>query len=203
MGQLDVSVVVATFGAGEWITLARERAVPSAQALGVPVFHVHDFTLHQARNAGLGFVESEWVCFLDADDELEAGYFEAMAEGTADLRAPAVRYVRDRRRKWGTRVPRVAGHVHDCRAECLLEGNYLVIGTLVRAAMLRAVGGFRDWPVYEDWDAWLRCYRAGATVETIPRAVYRAHVRHDSRNRAPERAVKESTHAAIVGDVLR
>ena len=78
----------------------------------------------------------------------------------------------------------------------------LVVGTAARAELLRSVGGWRDWPLYEDWDLWLRCYVAGATVETIPEAIYRAHVRPDSRNRAPERAAKEATHARIVADVL-
>ena len=203
MDPLDVTVVVATYGDDEWAELAQERAVPSAEALGAYVVSVHGPSLHEARNAGLGLAHTEWVIHLDADDELEPGYLDEMATGTADLRAPAVRYIMGPGRKWGTRVPRVAGHNHhDCRAECLLDGNYLVVGTFARTELLRNAGGWRDWPLYEDWDLWLRCYLAGATVETIPRAVYRAHVRADSRNRAPSRELKDATHRAIVADVL-
>lgn len=133
---------------------------------------------------------------LDADDELEPGYLDHLAEGTADLRAPAVRYVRPFHAT-PARVPKVAGHTHRCTAECLPEGNWLVVGTLVRTQMVRDAGGWRDFPWSEDWDLWLRCWLNGATVEAIPAAVYRAHVRPDSRNRAPDRAAKLAAHKAI------
>lgn len=193
---LDVTVVVATFGDDLWQRLAWERAVPSAEALGVPFVTAHSDTLQTARNHGLAEVDTEFVCFLDADDELEPGYFDAMAQGTADLRAPKVRYmVRGYpNRLW---MPQVAGHRHECEAACLEHGNWLVVGTVARTEMVRAVGGWHDWPFYEDWDLWLRCYQAGATVEPIPNAVYRAHVRADSRNRAPDQAAKHAVHQAI------
>lgn len=194
---MDVTVCIATFGDETWAGLAHERAIPSAAALGVPVVHVHAATLHDARNAAVARVETEFVVHLDADDELDPGYLQAMATGTADLRAPAVSYIRGGRAR-GAYVPRVAGHEHDCSADCLRDGNWLVVGTMVRAAMVRAVGGWRDFAVYEDWDLWLRCWLAGASVEAIPAAVYRAHVRRDSRNRAPAHALKEATHRAIV-----
>ena len=193
---MDVTVCVATFGDKQWVDLAKERAIPSAKALGVPVFHHHGSDLIAARNFLGHVVLSEWLCFLDADDELEAGYFDAMEHSDADLRTPRVRYVRDR--SFPTpRFPRVAGHVHGCTAECLDQGNWMVIGTLVRRDMFLAVGGFHDYPWSEDWDLWVRCCKAGATIEPIPGAVYRAHVRSDSRNRAPDRAFKLAAHQAI------
>lgn len=198
---MDVTVVVATFGGDEWIDLAERRAIPSARCLGVPVLHSHGDTLHDARNAGLSDVQTEWVCHLDADDELEGGYFDAMSEATADLRAPAVRYIRN-----GTAafpyVPRVSGHDHDCRAECLKDGNWLVVGTVARTELLRRVGGWRDFPWSEDWSLWLRCYLLGASAEAVPQAIYRAHARPDSRNRAPAREFKVRTHHEIVADAM-
>jgi hypothetical protein len=193
---MDVTVAVATFGDQFWVDLASKRAVPSANALDVPVVHVHGSTLHEARNTALDVVATEWVVFLDADDELEAGYFDAMGAATADLRAPAVSYVRGGRPD-PARMPRVAGHRHDCTAGCLEWGNWLVIGTAARTEMLREVGGWRDFPWSEDWDLWVRCWQAGATIEPVPRAVYRAHVRHDSRNRAPAHAAKMEAHRMI------
>jgi cellulose synthase/poly-beta-1,6-N-acetylglucosamine synthase-like glycosyltransferase len=158
--------------------------------------HSHRATLAEARNATLEHVETEWVVFLDADDELEPGYVAALGRGTADVRGPIVRYMLDgqERNLW---QPRVFGHEHDCTAACLEAGNWLVIGSAVRADLLRAVGGFRDFNWSEDWDLWLRCRAAGATFELIPDAVYRAHVRPDSRNRAPDRAAKVAAHREI------
>lgn len=194
---MDVTVAVATFGGDSWRQLAAQRAIPSAEALGVPVVYAHRDTLHDARNAALDMVETEWVCHLDADDELEAGYFTAMATGTADVRAPSVVYVVDGIPKppW---MPRVAGHSHRCRAECLVDGNWLVVGSVARSEMLRSVGGWRDFDWSEDWDLWLRCHLAGATFQAIRPAIYRAHARPDSRNRGADRETKLAVHRAIL-----
>lgn len=193
---MDVTVVVATFGEQSWVELAKERAIPSALALDVPVIAVHDDTLHDARNTGMRMVDTEWICWLDADDELEAGYFDALEQSDADLRAPAVRYIANGSEA-SPRMPTIAGHSHLCTAECLPYGNFMVIGTLVRTAMVRSLGGFRDFPWSEDWDLWVRCWKAGATIESVPKAVYRAHVRPDSRNRSPKGSERLAAHQAI------
>jgi glycosyltransferase involved in cell wall biosynthesis len=153
--------------------------------------------LHDARNDALELVDTEWICYLDADDELESGYFEAMAAGTADVRGPAVRYVQGGIAVSPAGMPRVWGHTHLCEGTCLTAGNWLVVGSLVRADLVAKVGGWRDFPIYEDWDLWLRCYLAGATFEACPAAVYRAHARWGSRNRAPSQAEKLAAHRAI------
>lgn len=192
---MDVTICVGTFGGVEWAQLAEERAIPSAEAQGVPVVHRHAGTLAEARNAALHFVKTEWVVFLDADDELAEGYVNALSQGTADVRGPIAHYIRgSRERAW---QPRVFGHNHDCTAECLPEGNWLLIGSAVRTELVRQVGGFRDFEWSEDWDLWLRCYRAGATFELIPDAIYRAHVRADSRNRGASAEAKQAAHEAI------
>jgi glycosyl transferase family 2 len=191
-----VTVAVATFGARSWVDLAERRALPSAAALGVPVVHHHAGTLHDARNGALDQVATEWVVHLDADDELEAGYLDAMATGSADVRAPSVRYVYGSRAE-PPRMPTVWAHDHRCEAACLSWGNWLVVGALVRADLVRDAGGWHDYPWSEDWDLWVRCRAAGATFEAVPEAVYRAHVRRNSRNRAPTRAARLEAHRAI------
>jgi glycosyltransferase involved in cell wall biosynthesis len=190
---VDAQVVIGTFGEQKWAQLAEDRAIPSAPG----AIHVHGDTLAEARNEGLARVTAPWVIFLDADDELSPNYVKEMSTGICDLLAPAVRYVRHRRPQ-DPYVPKVAGHSHDCTATCLEEGNWLVIGTAARTDLVREAGGFREWECYEDWDLWLRCYLLGATVEAIPSAVYTAHVRNDSRNRAPSIEVKNRVHYEIV-----
>lgn len=193
---LDVTVVVATFGGPEWQDLARTRAVPSAQALGVPVVHVHAGSLHEARNAGLRQVATEWVCHLDADDELEPGFFDAIAAASADVRAPAVRYIRPGWQWAPAQMPQVSGHDHACTADCLPWGNWLVIGSVVRAGLAQQVP-FEDHELYEDWAWYLGLRAVGATFEAVPAAVYRAHVRPGSRNRAPDQPSRLEAHRAI------
>ena len=185
---LDVTVIVGTYGGNEWIDLANERAKPSVRDQAADVLHVHGETLAESRNAGAARASTEWLCFLDADDELTPGYMDAMARASADLRGPAVAYVRPNGRAAAPKLwPRVD----------LADGNYLLIGTLVRRDLFLEVGGFRGWPMYEDWCLWQRCWLAGATIEQVPAAIYRAHVRPDSRNRAPGRDERERWHHEI------
>lgn len=197
-----VTIVVGTFGRRWWIELAQQRALPSARRFGLPVIHEHGATLDAARNQGLARVDTEWVCFLDADDELEPGYFEAMAAVGGDVRVPAVRYVRPNglsRQPAG--IPKVSGHQHLCQAECLPFGNWIVIGAVARTALVRQVGGFDDHAWSEDWCLWGRMYLAGATFARCPDAVYRAHVRPDSRNRAAPASKRLAAHREIAQEL--
>jgi glycosyltransferase involved in cell wall biosynthesis len=180
---MDVTIGIATYGPGKWRKLAAMRAVPAAKELGVPVIHVHGSgTLAMARNEVLDQVETEFIVYCDGDDQLEPGYVEAMAAGSADLRGPAVRHV------WPTwssepEVPKVWAHNHDCVAECLRAGNWLCIGTAARVDLLKEVGGWWEEGWSEDWSLFARAWVAGATVEAVPLAVYRAHHARRSRNK--------------------
>lgn len=200
----DVTIAVCTYGDDSWRHLAEGRALPSAREQGVPVIHVHADTLRDSRNAALDQIATSHVIYLDADDELETLYVRWLVEtGTADLRAPAVRYVRSGPGGGNVyaRMPRVSGHEHDCTGDCLPYGNWLVIGTLAPVQLLRDAGGWHEWPCFEDWDLWARCWQRGCTVEGIPRAIYRAHVRPDSRNRAGTVHVRNEVHRDIARDL--
>lgn len=192
---MDVTICVGTYGDPEYVHMAYKRPVETALQLGVPFVHVHGKTLHDARNAALDAARTPWVCFVDADDELDRRFLERIELGTADIRVPAVKYIGTGQAPY---VPRVVGHEHHfCEPQCLEFGNYIVVGAVARASVLRGVGGFRDFPMYEDYDLWVRCWKAGATIETIPGATYIAHVRKDSRNRAPDQAEKLRVHQLI------
>ena len=88
---MDVSIVVATFGDNSWINIADNFALASAKGhfWNTPIVRVHGgSTLAEARNAAADLVRTEWICFLDADDELYPGYFDEMEKATGDLRVP-------------------------------------------------------------------------------------------------------------------
>lgn len=172
----DVTIIIPIFGnVDEWSSLA-ERAERSALAQTVPadavVVSVAE-TLQQARNEPALAAKTEWLCFLDADDELDGRYVEAMLAGTGDIRQPATLGVVD--------------GVEDDQAVLIPSrpldvSNYVVIGAFVRTDLFRRVGGFDDWAAFEDWDLWRRCVNAGAEIGSAPPAIYRVHVRPHSRN---------------------
>ncbi len=194
---MDVTVVTGTFGSEAWRELAITRAGPSVPE-GVPWIHAHADTLHEARNAALAQVTSEFVIHLDADDQLEDHYCEAMMAGTADLRAPMLRQVR-RGRPGHPFAAQVWGHTHACAGACFLLGNFVIVGACVRTELVRKVGAWWPEPIYEDWSLWLRCHLAGATDELIPDAIYRAH--HDprtGRNHSLPNEVRNEWHYKIL-----
>lgn len=182
--EIDVSIVIATFGSFKWQLQAQERAIPNAWSFGVPYYYVHGNKLHEARNEGLSKVETEYVCFLDADDTLAPDYFEQMSKVDGDLRPPSVHHVYERM----TFMPQVVGqrgvHQHVCKGDCLTDGNWMVVGTVARTELVKKVGGWKEWDNWEDWELWLRCYLAGATVTPVPKAVYNAHSTAQGRNKA-------------------
>lgn len=199
MAALDATVAVCTYGNNEWLNLARARAIPSAQATGARVMAVHDRTLHEARNRALQQASTPWIVYLDADDELAPDYFDSMREPAehADVLVPSVQYLRKGRPVSDPHIPRVVGHRHECWSDCLRDGNFVVVGACARVHLLLAVGGWRDYPIYEDFDVWQRCWLLGAEFFRTPAAVYRAHMRPASRNRAMASAEKHRWHMAI------
>lgn len=168
---MDITICVATFGNYKWKLLAQERALPSAYSFAVPVIYVHGEALHEARNACLEQVETEFIVYCDADDELAPGFFEYMDKVDGDLRPPSVNHINER----VTFMPKVVGHDHTCVADCLEFGNWLVVGTVARTELLKEVGGWKEWETFEDWDLWMRCWIVGATVTPVPKAIYRAY----------------------------
>lgn len=148
---MDVTVIVGTFGNGDW------RQLGALTAHYHQAIHIHAGDLAAARNIGAGQASTEWLVFLDAGDTLTDGYLEAMDVGTGDLRAPALE---------------VDGQRIDVETRDITHLNPCCIGTAVRREMFIEAGGFLAEPIYEDWSLWLRCVRLGATIEHIPGALY-------------------------------
>jgi len=165
---VGVTVIVATFGSAEWQRRAEAVAVPSAVAqLPDELIVEHGRTLADARNDAARRARSEWLCFLDADDQLEPGYLAALRFGFGDLRAPAVRYVTP-----GEPEPEPVTF----EGRDISTINPCVIGTLIRREMLLTAGGFWQERAWEDWSLFRRCWLLGASIEHHPAAVYRATV---------------------------
>lgn len=181
---MDATVIVATYGDPKWVTLANARAVPSAESQGVAVIQYHGETLAKARNYAASQADTEWLCFLDADDELAPGYFDAMKRASADLRAPAVSWV----------IDGVASEPQVLSGRHIRNVNPCVIGTLIRKSMFDDVGGFWEERAYEDWSLFRRAWLNRASLSHIADAVYVVNVSPDSRNNTvddPDRLCKE------------
>jgi hypothetical protein len=193
---VDLTVIVGTFGDESYRRMAVELAAPSAESQAATVHYHHEDPgatygqqLADCRNIPARAATTEWLAFLDADDELMPGFVEAMDQATGDLRTPAVSYVRPGR---GPARP-MFWPERDIR-----DSNYLIVTTLMRREEFLALGGFRDVPLYEDWDLFQRFIKAGASVERVPGAVCRVHIRPGSlHRRGSTRHDKQHAHEVV------
>jgi glycosyltransferase involved in cell wall biosynthesis len=183
--------------------MAQERAEPSAWSVEpdeVIVYHDEQATIAQARNIAARHATSEWLCFLDADDEFAPGYMGAMrraAEQTDGdfLLTPAVQQIRKGRPGAPSFFDRGISLEHD---------NWLVVGTLVRRATFERVGGFGEYPHgFEDWSLWHKCWRTGSEIVKVPDAVYRYYINPQSKHKRGwrDRKWQVATHQRVAAEL--
>jgi len=200
--MIDVTVVVATHGSNEWKEMG-DIALESAIKTGAKTVRVHldNGTLAEARNKALEKVDSEYVVFLDADDDLDSNYFIDLEP--TDVTVTSISYP--------GRVPRIpkvwrhdAKHLGDCTAECLIEGNWVHIGAVIRTKLIKDIGGFKEYPVYEDWALFLSLQQKDAVFSIHPKSIYKASVRQSPghRNSSMPIAERNKVHEQIYEDII-
>jgi hypothetical protein len=146
-------------------------------------------------------VAGDWLCFLDADDELAPGYIRAMEaaveqqpNATRLLFTPAVSIVRNGKGSTPTFF----------RAVPLRQANWLVVGTVIHRDLFWEVGGFPEAEHgLEDWGLWSKCARVGAEVVKVPDAVYRYWANPNSMHRQlwRDKKVQRAAHARVAAEL--
>ena len=176
---MSVAVCVCTFGdRSVWDPLA-DRALASVRAQTCQpdeVSRVHGNSLHEARNEAIRASSTSHCIVLDADDEIHPEYIALMVTGDGDVRIPAVQlYYEAKSRVLPPFVIRPG--------VSLQNRNHVPIGAMFRRDAFDKVGGFKDWPIFEDWWLWCEMWLAGyQNFQTIPEAIYKVHSRLGSRN---------------------
>jgi glycosyltransferase involved in cell wall biosynthesis len=164
---MHVTVLIPTIP-GREVELA--RAVASVPA-GVPVVVEMDERRAGAaatRNRALERVETEWVAFLDDDDEFYPHHLKACLRCARFSKADVVYPGYDT----------VGEDPVNCfgipfNATMLRRVNFIPVTALVRTEMALRVGGFAERPDVngdpcEDWGLWLRLLDAGAKFAHLP-----------------------------------
>jgi glycosyltransferase involved in cell wall biosynthesis len=172
---VDVVVIITTWGHPSWSGMAERVAIPSA-ANQAPVYHHHvesTSSAGAARNEAVEIADpQEWICFLDADDELAPGYIDAMEYARLqwdDLGTPALQ------------LPGEPPRILDDR-DIIHGQNPCPIGTLIHRRMFEDAGQFWGEPAWEDWSLFRRAVLDGAFVHFVPDAVYIANSNRNGRN---------------------
>lgn len=131
-----------------------------------------------ARNAAIRVADTEYIGYLDADDVLLENHMVAMLKLMSDYpdrdiySSDGLFVFEDGSRElifdYGNIVSLT---IDDLTADCRILGG----GALVRAEVLRALGGFREHMYGEDYDLWLRALARGYTHVATPEPLYLYH----------------------------
>lgn len=131
-----------------------------------------------ASNRGLELAEGEWIGFLDHDDVLEPDALFQHVKWLQDHRDADLIYSdEDKLTEDGLDSPIFKP---DWSPDYFLSCNYICHFTLIRAKVLKEVGGFRsEFDGAQDYDLFLRVIERTTRIDHIPRVLY-----HWRRSRA-------------------
>jgi glycosyltransferase involved in cell wall biosynthesis len=172
-----------------------ERASRWRDRLPIEVLRLeHNLGPGPARHQAILTTGTAMLAMLDADDLLLPDHLETMV-ATCERNPGLVTAWElswmlgrgidvDRRRTRRAPPP----DNPDDQLVALLERNYVNFGFFPRALYDQA-GGFRDFPVGEDWDLWIRMLRAGGRVTRASHATALHRVRPGSLSIDPRRTV--------------
>ena len=181
-----ITVVIPTIdGRGEQL----DRALDSVEAQSLKADDVRvrldDLRAGAAatRNAMLDLVDTEWVAFLDDDDEFKPNHLRACFRHAgltgADVVYPGYEAVgKDPLGCFGMRFD----------GDLLRGRNYIPVTTLCRTELVKAVGGFQPHPdengdPCEDWGLWLALLDAGAKFSHLAQRTWVWNVSGGTRGR--------------------
>lgn len=153
------------------------------------------------RNRAWQQAETDWVAFLDDDDEFYPQHLERLLTHQRASGADVVYPWFDLNRlgvlanHWDPiRLKGVPVLGQDYAPEELDHYNYIPITVLARRTALAAVGGFPqpgtdDWPnpTCEDWGCWVRLRNAGYTFSHLPERTWLWHHHASNTSGLPSR----------------
>jgi hypothetical protein len=139
------------------------------------------------RNAALAKVRTEWVAFLDDDDEWFPNHLEELARSVRRNPGADLFY------SWydgpqGILAVPVQGRLYqplgvefgpEQRDHIILKANFIPVTVLARTERLRKVGGFQPFPgnephnPCEDWGCWRALLLDGAQFVHVPKVTWR------------------------------
>jgi len=170
---------------GDATRLAIQALERTAEARNLPlrVIRQPNRGLAAARNAGLAAANAEFISFLDGDDLIEPGFYDAAL--TLLTRHPDLGGVAAWALCFGDHVPDGFWNAPQPEFPPLFVENTVIVPCMMRTAVLRELGGYdaEQRYNYEDWELSVRMLASGRPIVTIPRYLQRYRMRPDSMYR--------------------
>jgi hypothetical protein len=144
-----------------------QQAVASFKGQAKVLVLRNDGEMAEAMNKGLEEADTEFVLMFGADDIAEPGYVDTLLgpAWNADVVYPRMTLVsEDLSTFLGDFMPAPFD------GKRLLDMNFVSGASLVRRSKALEVGGWRQLETLEDWDLFVRIYRAGGRFKPCPEA---------------------------------
>lgn len=180
---MSIGIAVCSYGDWSWKARAKKACDSALLTSADQVYWRHEDdgeNICEVRNSSVEKLETEWVIFLDADDNLDVNYVDAMREALESTDEDDVIFRPSLQGFYDN------GDITDvtmlARTD-MYRQNCAVIGSMHRKDRFIEVGGFDpSLPILEDWDLWLKLMTTGSCIIDVHGAVYRNHIRTDGRN---------------------
>ena len=133
---------------------------PCANGYATSILLPRNVGVARARDVGVKMSTGSLLLFVDADDKLAPDYIEQMGKTIVafDVAYPNVLLFGEIDRNQLIESPA------DLKPEDLLgKTNHVLVTSMMRKSMYLDLGGFKDMPVFEDWDFWIRAMCKGYT----------------------------------------
>lgn len=122
------------------------------------------------RNRALAAASTEFVAFLDDDDQFLPQHLELLAACAESTGADVVYSVPE----FAGRPPVNLRFGLPFDAEGLRSGNYIPVTVLARTELVNEAGGFHCpvGSIYDDWGCWLAMFALGAKFVHLPEVTW-------------------------------
>lgn len=165
---------------------------PRAHAMAVSVILPKNGGVAKARDIAFKMSTGRLVLFLDADDKLAPDYIEQMGKKIVpyDIVYPNILLFGDLESNMLTESPSRITPQYILGKKCGIP-----VTSMMHRYVYEKLGGFRDLPIFEDWDFWIRALFNGYTFGKANTLLWYRQTKN-SRNHK-EMSMKQTIHKQI------
>lgn len=131
---------------------------PHAHAMAVSIMLPKNIGVSKARSIGAHMTNTKLLLFVDADDKLAPDFIQqcGMVIGKCDIAYPNMLIFGEvERNRLSISPSRLSGK------HLMNKKNQIPVTSMMYRYVYETLGGFKELPVFEDWDFWLRAMEKG------------------------------------------